>query len=94
MAGRQPYLSLGREATGKLHSPGLAVYVVESEGLKVLFGQDVHGPLYPGLLSNRKEYHRSLHLLLDLEADILCEGHYGVYRSQKEAAAFIQRFLS
>jgi glyoxylase-like metal-dependent hydrolase (beta-lactamase superfamily II) len=76
------------------HSPGSAVYVMESQGLKVLFGQDVHGPVVPSLLSNRDDYRRSLHLLLDLEADILCEGHYGIYRGKKEVAAFIRRFLS
>ena len=75
------------------HSPGSAVYVMESEGLKVLFGQDVHGPLHPSLLSNREDYRRSLLLLLELEADILCEGHYGVYRGKKEVAAFIRKFL-
>lgn len=75
------------------HSPGSAVYLLESAGLKVLFGQDVHGPLHPSLLSSQDEYQRSLHLLLDLEADILCEGHYGIYRGKKEVAAFIRRFL-
>jgi glyoxylase-like metal-dependent hydrolase (beta-lactamase superfamily II) len=75
------------------HSPGSVVYITESAGLKVLFGQDVHGPLHPSLLSNREDYRRSLHLLLELEADILCEGHYGVFRGKKEVAAFIRRFL-
>ena len=67
--------------------------MMESEGLKVLFGQDVHGPLHPSLLSNREDYRRSLQLLLELEADILCEGHFGVYRGKKEVAAFIQKYL-
>jgi glyoxylase-like metal-dependent hydrolase (beta-lactamase superfamily II) len=75
------------------HSPGSTVYVMVSEGLKVLFGQDIHGPLHPGLLSNRGDYRRSLLRLLDLEADILCEGHYGVYRGKKEVAAFIRKYL-
>jgi glyoxylase-like metal-dependent hydrolase (beta-lactamase superfamily II) len=75
------------------HSPGSAVYVMESEGLKILFGQDVHGPLHPSLLSNRDDYRRSLSLLLELEADILCEGHYGVYRGKKAVANFIRKFL-
>jgi glyoxylase-like metal-dependent hydrolase (beta-lactamase superfamily II) len=75
------------------HSPGSAVYMMESEGLKVLFGQDVHGPLHPSLLSNREDYRRSLNLLLELEADILCEGHFGVYRGKQEVAAFIQKYL-
>lgn len=95
----------GREATFALadrvltgyhtpgHSPGSAVYVMVSEGLKVLFGQDIHGPLHPSLLSNREDYRRSLLRLLELEADILCEGHFGVYRGKKEVAAFIRKYL-
>jgi glyoxylase-like metal-dependent hydrolase (beta-lactamase superfamily II) len=75
------------------HSPGSLAYVTESEGLKVLFGQDVHGPLDASLLSNRDDYRRSLKLLLSLQADILCEGHYGVIRGKEEVADFIESFL-
>jgi glyoxylase-like metal-dependent hydrolase (beta-lactamase superfamily II) len=75
------------------HSPGSVVYLVESEGLKVLFGQDVHGPIHESLLSNREDYRRSLRLLLSLDADILCEGHYGVFRGKEEVADFIESFL-
>jgi glyoxylase-like metal-dependent hydrolase (beta-lactamase superfamily II) len=75
------------------HSPGSLVYVTVSEGLKILFGQDVHGPLDASLLSNRDDYRRSLKLLLSLEADILCEGHYGVIRGKDEVADFIESFL-
>ena len=76
------------------HSPGSVVYLVQSEGLKVLFGQDVHGPLDARLLSNREDYLRSLELLLSLEADVLCEGHFGVFRGKQEVADFIRSFLS
>ena len=41
------------------HSPGSVVYITESEGLKVLFGQDVHGPLDESLLSRREDYSKS-----------------------------------
>ncbi len=75
------------------HSPGSVVYVTESEGLKILFGQDVHGPLDASLLSNREDYRRSLQLLLYLQADVLCEGHYGVIRGKDEVADFIASFL-
>jgi glyoxylase-like metal-dependent hydrolase (beta-lactamase superfamily II) len=75
------------------HSPGSVVCLVESEGLKVLFGQDVHGPIHESLLSNREDHRRSLRLLLSLEADILCEGHYGVFRGKEEVADFIESFL-
>lgn len=75
------------------HSPGSLVYVTESEGLKILFGQDVHGPLDASLLSDREDYRRSLKLLLTLQADVLCEGHYGVIRGKEEVADFIESFL-
>jgi len=76
------------------HSPGSVVYLTESQGLKVLFGQDVHGPLDPSLLSNREDYIRSLELLLSLNADILCEGHYGIYKGQSEIENFIRSFMT
>ena len=75
------------------HSPGSVVYLTESQGLNVLFGQDVHGPLHSDLLSNRKDYQASLHLMLSLEPDILCEGHYGVYKGKEKTADFIRSFL-
>jgi hypothetical protein len=31
---------------------------------------------------------------LGKEADILCEGHYGVYQGKKEMAGFIRRLLA
>jgi glyoxylase-like metal-dependent hydrolase (beta-lactamase superfamily II) len=75
------------------HSPGSVVYMMESDGQKVLFGQDVHGPLHPSLLSNREDYLRSLKLLISLQADILCEGHYGVIRGKEEVEDFIASFM-
>lgn len=59
------------------------VYLVESEGLKVLFGQDVHGPIHESLRSNRGDYIKSLKLLLSLQADVLCEGHYGIFKGKE-----------
>lgn len=76
------------------HSPGSLVYLTESEGLKVLFAQDVHGPINEEiLLSNREDYLMSLNLMISLGADILCEGHYGIFRGKREAEAFIRSFL-
>jgi glyoxylase-like metal-dependent hydrolase (beta-lactamase superfamily II) len=75
------------------HSPGSVAYLTESQGLKVLFGQDVHGPLDESLLSNERHYFQSLDLLASLQADILCEGHYGVYMGKEEVERFIRSFL-
>ena len=75
------------------HSPGSVVYLVESDDKKILFGQDVHGPLDPSLLSNQKDYRNSLQFLLSLKIDILCEGHFGIFEGQREIQSFIKSFL-
>jgi len=51
------------------------VYTTESDGLKILFAQDVHGHLHPDLKSDAALYRRSLKLLLTLKVDVLCAGH-------------------
>jgi glyoxylase-like metal-dependent hydrolase (beta-lactamase superfamily II) len=75
------------------HSPGSVVYLAVSDGEKVLFAQDVHGPLDKTLRSDREAYILSLNRLLTLEADILCEGHYGIFRGRKKVEAFIRSFM-
>ena len=75
------------------HSPGSLVYLATLENQKILFGQDVHGPLDPSLLSNREDYIRSLKFMMGLKADILCEGHFGIYKGKDNINKFIQSFL-
>ena len=76
------------------HSPGSLVYTTKMDGQKVLFGQDVHGPLEPSLRSDAKAYQSSLRKILAFDADILCEGHYGVYRGKEAVQKFIRSFIS
>ncbi|MCL2026422.1 MAG: MBL fold metallo-hydrolase [Leptospirales bacterium] len=76
------------------HSPGSAVFTVSSDGQLVLFGQDVHGPINEIILrSNRPEYEKSLEFLISLNADILCEGHFGIYFGKEKVREFIKSFL-
>lgn len=75
------------------HSPDSSVLTVESDGKLVLFGQDVHGPLHDSLRSVRSDYVKSLRFLLSLDADILCEGHYGVYTGRDRVRSYIESFL-
>jgi glyoxylase-like metal-dependent hydrolase (beta-lactamase superfamily II) len=76
------------------HSPGSSILTMESDGRLVLFGQDVHGPLNDSLRSNRSDYRKSLEFMLSLEADILCEGHFGVFIGKEKVRDFIEQFLS
>lgn len=93
----QTEILLGGRAVTALHipghSPGSVAFLTESDGKKILFGQDVHGPLHPDLKSNHKDYISSLNSLLLLDADILCEGHFGVYSGKDAVRNFIRSFL-
>ena len=72
------------------HTPGSISVLVESEGKKVLFGQDLHGPFNDGFLSNLQDYQLSMQKLLDLSADILCEGHFGIFQPADEVKKYIE----
>jgi glyoxylase-like metal-dependent hydrolase (beta-lactamase superfamily II) len=80
-----------------IHIPGhtvgsMAIYI-DVEDQRVLFGQDVHGPIMPEFGSNMQDYQASLRKLLALDADILCEGHHGIMVSKREVQSFIKDFV-
>lgn len=75
------------------HSPGSMVLTTRLAGQLVLFGQDVHGPIHPSLLSDMSAYQVSLQKLFDLDADLLLEGHYGVFHGKGEVSDFIRSFM-
>jgi len=75
------------------HTPGsLAVYGDRGEE-RVLFGQDIHGPFLPEFGADLSAWRRSMEVLLGLEADILCEGHFGVYRTKVHVREYIEGYL-
>ena len=71
------------------HTPGSICIYLDKDGKRILFGQDLHGPLLEEFGSNLEDYGRSTKKLLDLEADILCEGHFGIYKTKKEVRDYI-----
>lgn len=72
------------------HTPGsLVAYVDTAEG-RALFGQDIHGPFRAAFGSDIQAWRESMAHLLALEADILCEGHYGIYRTKEAVRNFIE----
>ncbi len=75
------------------HTPGSISILTETEdNKKILFGQDLHGPIIPGV-SNYDDYQNSLKKLLDLNADILCEGHFGIFQPASEVQRYISQYL-
>ena len=73
------------------HTPGgIAVYVDIEK--RVLFGQDIHGPYFLRG-SDPAQDKASLQKLIDLNADILCEGHFGIYQPAIEVRRYIESYL-
>jgi glyoxylase-like metal-dependent hydrolase (beta-lactamase superfamily II) len=97
LAGSEEEIRLGERIIRAVHipghSPGSVAYVTTSAGLKIVFAQDVHGPLHPSLLSNAVSYQASLQRLIDLDADVLCEGHYGIYNGRQDIVRFVSSFV-
>jgi len=71
------------------HTPGSICIYLDRDGKRVLFAQDLHGPLLEEFGSNLEDWDRSTNKLLDLDADILCEGHFGIYKTQKDVRNYI-----
>lgn len=72
------------------HTPGSMVALLEVDDLRVLFGQDVHGPFDATFRSNLAHWHDSMEVVIGLEADVLCEGHYGIFRGKDTVRRFIE----
>jgi glyoxylase-like metal-dependent hydrolase (beta-lactamase superfamily II) len=98
LQGQESILEIGSGTVTAIHcpghSPGSVVYTTDIDGQLILFGQDVHGPIHSELLSDEKQYLESLGRLLDLEADLLLEGHFGVIEPKEEVRAFIENWRS
>jgi len=77
------------------HTPGhIACYLdlAGDEKKRILFGGDVNGPYrLPG--EPRAQAIASLQRLMALKADILCEGHFGVFQPASEAERCVKFYL-
>lgn len=75
------------------HTPGSISAYSDVGRLRVLFGQDIHGPFHPDFGSDINAWRGSMARLLELNADVLCEGHFGVYSPKDAVRAYIQDYL-
>ncbi len=75
------------------HTPGSISIILDRDGKRVLFGQDIHGPFADSFGSDLPAWRKSMEVLLGLHADILCEGHLGVLRPETEVERYIQNYL-
>jgi len=75
------------------HTPGSMSLYLERGGKRVLFGQDIHGPFLPSFGSDVGLWRKSMEKLLALDADILCEGHFGIFRTKDQVRKYIQNYM-
>ena len=95
--GEEDSLRIGRHEVRLIHIPGhtpgsIAAYL-DIDRKRVLFGQDIHGPYYPEWGADRAQAKQSLKKLLGLKADILCEGHFGIYQPAGEVERYIRGYM-
>jgi len=75
------------------HTPGSIAAYIDMDNKRVLFGQDIHGPYFPQWGGDPAKAKCSLQKLIDLRADILCEGHFGIYQPAAAVERYIQGYL-
>ncbi len=97
LAGEEELLDFGGETLHCLHTPGhtpgsIAVWL-DRDGKRILFGQDIHGPFADQFGSDVGRWRQSMEKLLALKADILCEGHFGIFKTPQHIERYIQNYI-
>jgi glyoxylase-like metal-dependent hydrolase (beta-lactamase superfamily II) len=97
LTGAGGILPVGNTALAWVHTPGhtpgsICLYLDRGDQ-RILFGQDIHGPFLAAFGSDLAQWRRSMDKLLALHADILCEGHFGIFRTKPSVQRYIQRTL-
>lgn len=77
------------------HTPGGISPYLDVKGTRILFDQDIHGPgpFDPSWGSNKELWRDSMRKLINLNADILCEGHFGIYKPADKVRDYIEYYL-
>lgn len=76
------------------HTPGSISILLNTSHGNILFAQDVHGPFLPQFRSNISDWAKSMKKLIDLDFDVLAEGHFGIYRPRERAVGYIRSYLN
>lgn len=97
LKGAQGIWKFGQEELHWLHTPGhtpgsISIYL-DRGGKLILFGQDIHGPFHKSFGSDIEAWKKSMQALLALDADILGEGHFGIYQPKDRVREYIERYL-
>ncbi len=98
LKGEEERLTVGNQELICLHTPGhtpgsISVYA-DAGGKRVLFAQDLGAPLLEDFQCDPVAWEKSADKLLNLHADILCDGHTGIYQSRRMVEKYIKTCMS
>jgi len=98
LSGSEGDVSVGNKTFRWFHTPGhtpgsISILLNTSDG-NILFAQDVHGPFMPQFHSNISDWAKSMKKLMDLDFDVLAEGHFGIYSPKNRAVEYIKSYLT
>ena len=98
LTGEEGRLTVGSQELVWLHTPGHtsgSISVYADVGKKrVLFAQDMGAPLLEEFDCDPVAWRRSAEKLLTLNADVLCDGHTGVYQPWDAVRKYIESCLA
>jgi glyoxylase-like metal-dependent hydrolase (beta-lactamase superfamily II) len=97
LTGDHEILRFGEQELHCLHTPGhtpgsMSIYL-DRAGKRILFGQDIHGPFMSSFRSSIEDWKKSMEILIALQADILCEGHFGIFQPKDKVEQYIRKYL-
>ncbi len=97
LSGRQGRVPIDGEDISFIHTPGhtpgsISPYA-DVDGKRILFGQDLGAPLLTDFNCDVSAWRESMDRLLALEADVLCDGHSGIYQPRSRVAKYIRHFI-
>ena len=75
------------------HTPGSVAYLLELGGTRILFAGDLPGIAINYQEGNLESYQKSMKKLLNLDIDILCEGHEDLIQPAEKVLKFIKAYI-
>ena len=75
------------------HTPGSVAYLLETGGKRILFGGDLPGVVLNTQGGNLEAYVKSIQKLLNLNIEIMCEGHEDIIEPAKKASKFLRGYI-
>lgn len=76
------------------HTSGSLSVLLEMDGQRILFAQDIAAPLLKEFDCDPNAWVRSIDLMFYLNPDILCDGHAGIFKSKDQVRRYLQYCIS